>query len=268
VAVERFTTRDGAAWEFEQSGHGPVVLALHGVGGGAWFFRGLPARLGTACRVIATELPAGLADDGSARPASLRGWAADLAELIEARVDEPVVVVGHSLGTILALELWRLVPDRVRALIFVGGLPEVRAEARERLTARVAAIRASGSMKGWGPRISPGVFARRAFTAYPELVGLFEQLIETHPPGTYVRNVQALLDASAVDVVPTVTVPCLSLSGREDAYAPPEAVSAFVAGIGAPCRQVVWPDVGHMPFFEAPELFAGEIATFLAELPR
>lgn len=266
MILDRFTTSSGDVWPIEEAGEGASVLALHGVGGGAYFFRGLAPRLGFQYRVVATDLPAGLAADGTVASASMAGWADGLAELVTARFHGPVVVVGHSLGTILALELWRRRPDRVRGLVFVGGLPQPRPAIRERLGERVAAIRASGSMAGWGPRISPGVYGRRAATEAPESIGLFERLIEAHHPGTYVRNVEALLAASATDVVPTVTVPCLSISGRDDLYAPPDAVGAFIAGFPGGCRRVLLDGVGHMPFFEAPEEFASAVRSFLDDL--
>lgn len=262
MTVDRFTTTPGAVWPMEVAGDGPPVLALHGVGGGAYFFRGLAERLGLRYRVLATDLPSGLASNGSADPASMAVWADGLAELVAAKVGEPVAVIGHSLGTILALELWRRVPDRIRAIVFVGGLPRVRDQLRTRLTDRIEDVARHG-MAGWGPRVSPGVFGSRAFQTQPEIVGMFERLLEAHPASTYVRNVQALLDASAVDVVPTVTVPCLSISGAEDLYAPPEFVREFLSHLPQPCEQVVLDGVGHMPFFEAPEEFADEVGRFL-----
>jgi 3-oxoadipate enol-lactonase len=267
VTFDRFTTAGGAVWPMEVAGDGPPVLALHGVGGGAYFFRGLAERLGLTCRVLATDLPSGLEPDGSSAPASMETWADGLGELLEAHVSEPVVVVGHSLGTILALELWRRWPERIRAMVFVGGLPMVRDEVRQRLRDRLASIASSG-MAGWGPRISPGVFGRRAFQTTPETIGMFERLLELHPPATYIRNVEALLAASAVDVTPTVTVPCQSISGTEDAYAPPAFVTAFVRSLGAPCEQVVLEGVGHMPFFEVPEEFTRTVGTFLGRVTR
>lgn len=254
-------------WPFEVAGDGPPVFALHGVGGGAYFFRGLAERLGLRYRVLATDLPSGLAPDGSAEPASMADWADGLAELVTARAGEPAVVIGHSLGTILALELWRRVPGRIRAIVFVGGLPRVRDQLRARLTDRIEDVARNG-MAGWGPRVSPGVFGGRAFDTRPEMVGMFERLLEAHPAATYVRNVQALLDASAVDVVPAVTVPCLSISGAEDLYAPPDFVREFLSHLPQPCEQVVMDGVGHMPFFEAPEAFAREVGRFLDQVQQ
>ncbi len=192
-------------------------------------------------------------------------WAVDVAEIIDGVIGEPVVIVGHSLGTILGLEVWRRRPDLVRAMVFVGGLPEVREPVRARLGERVVAIAAAGSMDGWGARVSPGIFGRRALEEKPELVGLFERLLEAHDPGHYIRNMNALLAASAADVVPTVTVPCLSISGTEDVYAPPDFVSAFIARLPLPCDQVLLDGVGHMPFFEAPDAFARALGAFLGD---
>ncbi len=266
MTVDRFTATNGFVWPIEEAGDGPTVLALHGVGGGAYFFRGLAERLDLRYRIIATDLPSGLRPDGSAEPATMSVWADGVSELLASRASEPAVVIGHSLGTILALELWRRRPDLVRAFIFVGGLPAVRDLMRERLRDRLVAIVDRG-MAGWGPRVASGVFGRNAFHATPESIGMFERLLEAHPPSTYIRNVEALLAASAVDVVPTVRVPCLSISGSEDNYAPPAFVREFLSHLPQPCEQVVMDGVGHMPFFEVPAAFADAVGAFLARLP-
>lgn len=257
-----FTTARGFVWSLERAGEGPSVLALHGVGGGAYFFRGLAARLGMRHEVTATDLPLPPPIAGS-DPVSMENWAKGVAEIIDGVIGEPVVIVGHSLGTILGLEVWRRRPDLVRAMVFVGGLPEVREAVRARLGERVVAIAATGSMDGWGALVSPGIFGRRALEEKPELVGLFERLLEAHDPSLYLRNMKALLAASATDVVPTVTVPCLSISGTEDVYAPPDSVAAFIARLPEPCDQVLLDGVGHMPFFEAPDEFARAVGAFL-----
>ena len=265
---DRFTTTRGWEWPTEQAGDGPPVLALHGVGGGAFFFRGLAGRLGGQYAVTAIDLPTAPAGaDGVVLPPSMAEWADGLCELIQARFTEPVVIVGHSLGTILGLEVWRRRPALVRAMVFVGGLPAARPLMRERLGARAESI-LSGGMSGWGPRISPGVFGRRSFDRRPEVIGLFERLIETLDPVAYAGHLRALISASAADVVASVSVPCLAISGTEDLYAPPETVAAFLTQLPVPCPHVLLDESGHMPFFEQPEAFADALGTFLASLPE
>jgi 3-oxoadipate enol-lactonase len=254
-------TSGGSRIYVERAGDGPPVVALHGIGGGTYFFRGLATRLYSAARVIAIDLP-GTGRSDAPRPLLFEHWIADISELIASEIGGPVVIIGHSLGTILALELWRSMRESIRGMVFVGGLPVVRNVVRERLTERAAAIRARG-IAGWGCSIAAANFGSRAFADRPEAVVMFERLIETIDGPSYVRTIELLLDADATAVVPTVTVPCLSISGSEDKYAPPDAVAAFIGRLGGPARSIVLPRVGHLPFFEAPEEFASLVSEFL-----
>lgn len=257
-------TARGSSIYVEQSGDGPPVLALHGIGGGAYFFHGLAARLGSSARVIAIDLP-GTGRSGTQSPMAFDDWVVDLSDLIDREIAQPVVVIGHSLGTILALHLWRQMPERLRGLMFVGGLPCARAVVRERLRERAAAIAADG-IAGWGPAIAAANFGSRAMVERPEVIGLYARLIEGIDVPSYLRSIELLLAADATRLVATVTAPCLSISGAEDGYAPPDEVAAFVEALGGPAESIVLPGVGHLPFFEAPEEFAAAVRGFLQRL--
>jgi len=234
----------------------PRVVALHGVGGGGYFFRDLAAALEGRYRVRAPDLV------GRGGSFSFDDWLNGL-RLVLDDPGGPAFVIGHSLGTIIALELWRRWPDSIRGIVFVGGLPRPREVIRERLAARIAAIRADGTLAGWGPKISPAVFSARSRSEHPDVVSMFERRFEAQDPGRYLRSLELLIAADARDVVPTVTVPCASISGAEDFYAPPEDVTAFLAHLPAPAESIVLPEVGHVPFFEAPDAFAAAVGRVL-----
>jgi pimeloyl-ACP methyl ester carboxylesterase len=159
-------------------------------------------------------------------------------------------------------------------LLFVCGLPKARPNIHERLSARAVEIREGGArgVMGWGPRVSPGVFAPRTLREQPELVGLFERLFEEQVPETYTRIIDVLLAADVNAVVPTVNVPCAAIGGAEDSYAPPEALRAFTAMLTslpashAPCVTTVLDGAGHMAFYEQPAAFAVAARTFLDTL--
>jgi 3-oxoadipate enol-lactonase len=269
----RFTAPSGREIYFEEAGSGRPVLCLHGVGGGAYFFRGVSERLRVPFRVIAVDLPgtnrsvrSGADPVAAISQLTLGDWVADLGSFAAEHIADKVVLVGHSLGTILALEAWRAWPDAIAALVFVGGLPKTRPLIRERLSDRVASIKRDGSVAGYGPKASPGNFSPATFKSRPEVIGLFERTFELQVPATYIRSIEILLGASAVDVVPTVTVPVASISGVDDQYAPPDHVHEFLAGLRVPAKTTILPDVGHLPFFEAPEAFAVALGEFLATL--
>jgi 3-oxoadipate enol-lactonase len=263
-----FTAKSGSVLHFDDVGSGPPVLALHGIGGGTYFFSGLAQRLAPRHRILSVDLPGTGKSSSAVQPMTLDSWIADLGDLVDEKIGEPVTILGHSLGTILALKAWATWPEpttRIRALLFVCGLPQARAAIHEKLSARADAIARDG-IGGWGPKVSPGVFSETSRRRHPEVVGLFERLFEEQAPASYVRSIEVLLAAELNAVVPTVTVPTAGVFGAEDLYAPPDAVEAFLARLPAPCRAEMLEACGHMPFFEYPEHFAEVVDAQLRHL--
>jgi magnesium chelatase accessory protein len=102
-------------WWVVEHGVGPEVLLLHGAGGSGHSFRALvPALAGY--RALVPDLPGqGFTRPGSRGRFGIEPMAEDLAALIGAAGWQPKVVIGHSAGVPLALQLSTLVP--VRAVI-------------------------------------------------------------------------------------------------------------------------------------------------------
>src|SRR5687768_3649317 len=158
LTVERLRTRSGSDLHLEDSGKGPAILALHGLGGGAWFFAGFARRLSAEYRVISLDL-AGTGRSVAAAEPSTALWVADICDILRDRLGGPAVILGHSLGTILALQASAACPQHIRALIFAGGLPEPRPLIKARLTERAAAVARDG-LAGSGPQVAAANFAR------------------------------------------------------------------------------------------------------------
>jgi len=262
--TSRFVAESGSVFHVEDVGAGAPVLALHGLGGGAFFFHEFARRLAASSRVIAVDLP-GTGRSTSARPFTFATWVDDLGDLVRRHIGAPVVIVGHSLATILALQAWQRWPDGIRALVFAGGLPKARQDICHRLACRATAISQSG-LGGWGEQVARGVFAPGSAVAYEDLISAFARAFETQDPQTYVRCIELLVDASAAEIVPSVEVPCLAVTGSEDQYAPPRDVQAFVRELPGTPGEIVLSGSGHMPFFECPERFAGAVRMFLDRL--
>lgn len=267
-----FSARSGSVLYFEEHGSGPPVLCLHGIGGGAWFFSGFAKRLAATHRVICLDLPGtGNSVSSSARAElveafTLESMARDVGDFVREVIREPVVLLGHSFGTILALKAWDTWESgTIRAMLFACGLPKARPNIHERLSARAADIDAKG-VAGWGPKVSPGVFSKKSLTEKPEVIAMFERLFEELVPDTYTRIIEVLLAADMRAVAPTLTVPCAAIVGADDSYAPPEAAREFAATVPSGCPVTVLEGCAHMPFLEDPEGFARAAAEFLASL--
>lgn len=264
-----FATRAGGSLYFESYGSGPPVLCLHGIGGGAWFFSGFARRLAATHRVVCLDLPGTGNSISGVTPFTLESMAADVGDFLRDEIREPVILLGHSFGTILALKGWETwAPGTIRAMLFACGLPKARPNIHERLTDRAEKIRAGGArgVEGWGPKVSPGVFSRKSMAEKPETVAMFDRLFEALVPGTYTRIIEVLLAADMRAVAPTVAVPCAAIVGSDDTYAPPDAAREFAASLPVPCPVTVLEGCAHMPFLEEPAAFAAAAADFLSRV--
>jgi pimeloyl-ACP methyl ester carboxylesterase len=261
--IYRFAASSGSRIHVEDIGHGPAVLAIHGLAGGAYFFGGFAKRLQSEYRVLSIDLPGTGRSTSGAAGYSMETGIADLSELVTKYVEQPIVLVGHSMGTIIGLKAWARHPELIRGLVFVGGLPQVRPLIRERLTQRLNTLGSARDLIGFGAQVSPGVFSAGTMRDRPEVVASFERMFELNTLDTYTRCLRILLDSTADDVVQTVDTPCIAVTGDEDQYAPPDAVATFLQQIPRQRKLHVIPGCGHLPFLEVPELFASTVKGFL-----
>ncbi len=107
----------GARLRSFEAGRGPSVALLHGFGGAASNWTLVAPALAQRCRVLVLELPGH--GGSSALPApveTLDPYADRLAVLL----DEPTVLVGHSLGAVVALRIAARHPGLVRGLVLAG----------------------------------------------------------------------------------------------------------------------------------------------------
>jgi pimeloyl-ACP methyl ester carboxylesterase len=122
------------------TGEGMPVVLLHGIGASSESWNRLAVELGeTSCRVLAFDL---LGFGDSPKPDWPLYSVDDHARAIIAALDRkklhsPAILVGHSMGSLIAVHIARLRPDLVRHLIlyeapFYVGLPNSRRYTKRR----------------------------------------------------------------------------------------------------------------------------------------
>jgi len=118
----RFLDLDGVRLHLLDQGQGPPVVLIHGLSGQLGNFTyALVRRLSDEFRVVAFDRPgSGYSSRARGESAGMQAQAATLAKAIRRlKLDRPVIV-GHSLGGALALELALDAPDCVGALALIA----------------------------------------------------------------------------------------------------------------------------------------------------
>lgn len=213
----------------------------------------------------------------SARPndrPSKERWAAQVATFIREVVGEPAVVVGHSMGGVVASEVARRYGDLTRALVLVNSsgmqLYERPPNQTDRfLLGMIGAPLVGETLAGffatpWGVRQGLISAYHRKERVTPELVETFYGPLRKYGANSYLavsRNVSGIvLDAQPGEI----NAPSLLIWGAEDRSIPPSDGEAIKRRMLPHAELVVLPDTGHCPFDETPQLFLDALLPWLA----
>ena len=258
-----FHWRDGSRAFFEEEGQGPILICLHGLGGGGYFFSDLAQALRSEYRTIAFDMP-GLGQNASLVDRfSIEDCVTFLIDLVDEQCDDPICLLGHSMGTIIALKAYAERSKRFAGMIFLGGLPQPVSAIQEKLADRNE-ILATKRLSDISREAMTGIFSKRTRAEKQHLVAMYRQMFEQNDLDRYRQSINALINASAEEVVGSLELPCLAVTGAEDLYASPEDVELFMKRISSPSEMQVFEESGHMVFFEEPERLEASVRRFLA----
>jgi pimeloyl-ACP methyl ester carboxylesterase len=124
MSDNRFKTFDGTELYFTVSGAGPIDFILcDGIGCDGFVWRYLRPELERRGRVIHMHMRGhGLSGSpDNSENLDIRHLADDWSVLLAGVRQNPTVVIGHSMGVQVALELWRRHPQHVGALVLMCG---------------------------------------------------------------------------------------------------------------------------------------------------
>jgi pimeloyl-ACP methyl ester carboxylesterase len=253
----------GRALAYRRSGAGPPLLLLHGgwSDGRAWEHQ--LRNLSDEFDVLAWDAPGCGGSDDVPEGTGLDGYADAVVALLDELGVDRVNLGGLSFGSVLALEVYRRHPRKVRSLVLAGAYAGWRGSLpADEVAARVARLESELDRppEEWIDDYLPGFFAGEVPEATLELVR--SMMRDVRPAGTR-RMVAVAADADLRDVLPTVSVPTLLLYGAEDARAPRPVAEALHRAIPG-SRLVFIPGAGHDVALEAPRDFDGEVRGFLS----
>ena len=264
LAHERFEAPGGA--------RGPLVVLLHGIGGGRLAWRSTGEAMARAGYVaLAVDQP-GYGLSPPLEPFTLAGVAERVRALVEWSGEKSsggkrAVIVGHSMGGMVAQELVAAAPACVRALVLAATSPAFGPPGgdwqQQFLQSRFAPLDAGRGMAGLAAELVPAMVGSAASAAD---VDAARELMASVPEATYRAALSALVRFDRRDALPRIAVPTLVITGEEDRTASPEVARKMAARI-AGAKLVVLPSTGHLAMLENAAAFDAALLAFLETLP-
>ena len=202
----------------------------------------------------------GLSDDPPG-PWRIADLADDLAGLLDDRGVGAAVVVGLSVGGLIAQSLALRRPDLVRGLVLMD--TAARIGTAQLWNARIAAVETQGIAAISGPILERWFTA--VFRATDPRLALWRHMLERTPATGYAKLCAAIRDEDLTDAVRSLRVPTLAMAGEEDGSTPPDLVAATAALIPGARFEVI-EGAGHLPCVERPNETAACITRFLEDI--
>lgn len=230
------------------AGAGPLVVLLHGVGLRAEAWNRQSDALAPQCRVVAVDLPGHGESAWSDDVTSLRG----LTDMIAEALPEPAMIIGHSMGAMIALDLALKHPPLVRGVAALNAIFE-----RAPLAAQAVKDRAR-RLDGITPT-DPAPTLERWFgtTRSPERTACAAWLRATDP-AAYRRAYSMFATENGPDrrALEGLTCPALFMTGAEEPNSTPAMSRAMAALAPKGQAQIVQGAAHMMPMTHAAEVNA------------
>lgn len=198
-----------------------------------------------------SDLPAG--------PWTVEDLAQDVLALMDHHGTDRAVIVGCSVGGMVAQAAALAAPDRVAGLVLSN--TAARIGTPDTWSARIAAVRAGGL-----PAIADAVIDRWFAPAFRDepAARLWRDRLLSVPPAGYAGTCDALSRADLRARVPAIACPALFIAGGHDLATPPALVAETAALIPG-ARLATLAGSGHLPAIDAPAAVADLIDRFITE---
>jgi pimeloyl-ACP methyl ester carboxylesterase len=209
--------------------------------------------------VLAPDLPGHGRSDGE--PLATIGAMADwTAALIEATGARRAAIMGHSMGSLVALETAARHSEKITAIGLIGAaaaIPVARdllaaAEADDHAAIDMLRIWGYGFRAGIGGSLAPGLW----------MLGGAERLLERGRPGVLFTDLRACDDyRDGLTSAAKVTVPATLVLGERDLMTPAKAGMELAAALPN-ARVVTLKGAGHMLMSERPDEVLAAVREF------
>jgi 3-oxoadipate enol-lactonase len=269
MVTTRFASGDGVRLAYHLHGRllfwRPRLVLIQGVGFDSDAWAPVLDRLRRHFRLVVVDNRGVGASDEAPGWYGVADMAADVVAVLDAEGIAAAHVMGVSLGGMVAQDLAITHPERVDRLVLVSTTsgwpftfplpaPSGRLLALDRVLPRRTAVR----------RQVRNMVSRRSIAARPELEEQMSAYVRGRTLAPRTGRQQMVAGATYVGALRQhrISARTLVMHGTADTVADPRNAGVLAAQI-PDSRLVLFPDAGHLLFWESPERFCAVVTTFL-----
>ncbi|MGH3401984.1 MAG: alpha/beta fold hydrolase [Streptosporangiaceae bacterium] len=251
---------------FEDRGDGDALVLLHGHPFDRTMWRPqLEFCRELGWRVIAPDLRGYGASAAAAGEIHFEQFALDIAALLDKLGIERIVLGGLSMGGQIAMEFFRMFPERVRGLILAdtsarADTPEVK-RTRHTVADRVLA----DGMTAYAQELLPKMIAPATIAGRPDIAKHVLSMMRGASPDGAAAALRGRADRTDyLDLLERIEFPVLVVVGKDDSLTPlADAEQMFDRITNA--NLLLVGNAAHMPNLEQPGLFNAGLVGFLSK---
>jgi pimeloyl-ACP methyl ester carboxylesterase len=229
-----------------EAGSGTPAIVVHGNWGSSTWWEPLLARVPTGRRALAPDLRGRGQTRGPHSDYGIASLAADVLAFADVLGLERFDLVGHSLGSCIAIEIALTRPERLRSLVVVSpgwidGMPGAYAVPERQRQLKEDPAFLAMALRAIVPGPDDELWKRLLHDAG-------EQRLEAA-----LALLPALTEWKPGDAVGAIRVPRVVISGEKDSFTGGPNATRVAQALG--CELITMPGVAHGPMIEAPDEF-------------
>jgi pimeloyl-ACP methyl ester carboxylesterase len=234
----------------------PPVILIHGAGGHHLFWPPQVRRMHDQ-RIFAVDLPGHGKSEGIGHH-TIDDYTNEILEFIKALKLNGVVLVGHSMGSAIALNAAILSPKNVLGLCLMGG--------GARLRVSPALLQSASEPSTFKAAVQLMINYSFSPQANSRLTELAAQRMEEVRPSVLYGDFLACNSFNLTGQLSQVSAPTFILCGALDKMVPVKYSEILRDNIKG-ARMEIMPDVGHMFMLEQPDQTADKLGDFINSIP-
>ena len=244
---------------------GPVIVLIHGLGLNLAMWQWQIPALSENNRVLCYDLIGHGQTPASSEEQSLSVFSGQLRQLLDEQNVESAIIVGFSLGGMIARRFAMDYPEYLTALVILNS-PHLRST--EQQDAIVKRVNQSSQQ---GPAATVDAALERWFTtdfrnSNKPIIELVRKWVLANDSVNYPQSYRVL--ALGVDELiapkPPITCPTLVITSADD-FGQPAAMAKEIAAEIPDSKCVVVPDLRHMALVEAPGIYNQLLLNYFSE---